>query len=89
MSLRDKYTDKEWDELESRIEKKASKKDGYKRVIIKSEDNGQEYVIPYELSKRFDELYLTEEWDLFDEEFGKYACGGDPFNEYEFYIKER
>jgi len=87
MSLRDKYTEEEWDDLESKIPDKSQKKSEYQKVFIASDDDGHEYVIPYELKDKFYKLNLQEDWEAFDESFGKYICGGDPFAEYEFYIK--
>ena len=91
MSIRDKYTDEEWDALEAKIKEKTERRLGYERVIIMSDDDGHEYIIPYHLKSRFLELnqvaYLKEDWDLFEKEFGSYICGGDPFSENEFYIK--
>ena len=52
MSLRDKYTDEEW----SKLEKDSSSRDfspgwternKYQRVVIQSDGDGHEYVIPY------------------------------------------
>ena len=99
MSLRDKYTDEEWDELEARLafgqpfsKKKSSIKPEYQRVEIHSDGDGHDYVIPYDLNlvdKFYDLLENENDIEEFEELFDKYRCGGDPFGEYEFYIKKR
>ena len=93
MSLRDKYTDEEWSELEknspSRDFSPGWTEPKYQRVVIQSDDDGHEYVIPYELKDKFYKLNLQENWDEFESVFEKYRCGGDPFADYEFYIKKK
>ena len=99
MSLRDKYTDEEWDELEARLafdppfsKKKTSTKPEYQRVEIHSDGDGHDYVIPYDLNlldKFYDLLENENDIEEFEELFDEYRCGGDPFGEYEFYIKEK
>ena len=97
MSLRDKYTDEEW----SKLEKDSSSRDfspgwteriKYQRVVIQSDGDGHEYIIPYELNRRFQKLseesYMKDDWDDFESVFEKYRCNGDPFSEFEFYIKK-
>lgn len=61
----------------------------YQRVIILNDDSGHDYVVPFELSEEFSRLLdLGEEGeDEFIDKFDEYMCGGDPFGEYEFYIK--
>ena len=96
MSLRDKYTDEEWSELEknspSRDFSPGWTDPKYQRVVIQSDEDGHEYIIPFELNKKFQKMnqesYLKEDWDEFESVFEKYKCGGDPFAEYEFYIKK-
>ena len=96
MSLRDKYTDEEWEKLELEAQlamnppnrwTTAAKKEEYQRVVIKQDDSGHDYVVPFEKSGGFYELLEDEE--LFEKTFGEYMCGGDPFYEYEFYIKTK
>ena len=57
MSLRDKYTDEEW----SKLEKDSSSRDfspgwteriKYQRVVIQSDGDGHEYIIPYDRYKK-------------------------------------
>ena len=94
MSLRDKYTDEEWDELEKNSSQRdfspgwTERKNEYQKVYITSDDDGHEYVIPYDLKDKFHRLNLQEDWEKFDESFRKYICAGDPQSEYEFYIKK-
>lgn len=89
MSLRDKYTDDEWTHLEDRIQFKSQKKTEYERVVIKEDGDGHGYVIPNVLNEKFDILVEKDEYEGFDEVFEKFRCSGDPFVEYEFYIKKR
>jgi hypothetical protein len=94
MSLRDKYDDEEWAELEKRSkaffeDKKKEEQVRYKRVVILSDDSGHDYVVPFELKDEFLRLLDLGEVaeDEFEDKFEQYRCGGDPFGEYEFYIK--
>ena len=89
MSLRDKYTDDEWTHLEDRIQAKSQKKSDYERVTIQSDDSGHQYVIPYSMNDIFFNMLDDDEYDEFDEVFGKFRCSGDPFMEQEFYIKKK
>lgn len=89
MSLRDKYTDEEWDELEYRIQSKSQKKSDYERVFIREDGDGHSYVIPEVLNENFGNLLEEDEYEEFDEVYGKFQCSGDPFAEYEFYIKRK
>lgn len=89
MSLRDKYTDEEWTELEDRIQSKSQKKSEYERVSIKSDGDGHSYVIPMVLNEIFNNLLKEDEYDEFDEVFEKFRCSGDPFMETKFYIKKK
>lgn len=95
MSLRDKYDDEEWAELEKRSaqffeDKKKEEQTKYKRVQILTDDSGHDYVVPYGMSDEFERLLELGEVgeDEFEDKFEQYRCGGDPFEEYEFYIKE-
>lgn len=95
MSLRDKYTDEEWD---AKLEIIASKPltpnqcFTYERVNVLKDEDGYEYVIPFSMTETFlkmeQSVYLKGEYDEFEETFGKYRCGKDVFTEYEFYIKK-
>lgn len=96
MSLRDKYTDEEWEKLELEAQltmnppnrwATAAKNEEYQRVVMQQDDSGNDYIIPFEKLERFHEVWDDEE--LFEKEFGQYRCGGDPFGEYEFYIKTK
>ena len=89
MSLRDKYTNDEWTELESRIQSKSQKKNDYERVFIRKDGDGHSYVIPEVLNENFGNLLEEDEYEEFDEVYGKFQCSGDPFAEYEFYIKKK
>lgn len=97
MSLRDKYTDEEWDELEKNSSQRdfspgwTERKSEYQKVYIVSDEDGHEYVIPYLLKDVFRiELEKSEKYGSsnFETIFEKFRCGGDPFGEYEFYIKK-
>ena len=92
MSLRDKYTDEEWEKLELEAQlamnppnrwATAAKKEEYQRVVIRQDDSGIDYIIPFEKLERFHEVWDDE--DLFEKEFGQYTFGG----EYELYIKTK
>lgn len=94
MSLRDKYDDEEWAELEKSSAQffENRKKEGqakYTRILIKQDDSGHDYIIPYELSDEFNRLLDLGEVaeDEFIDKFEKYMCGGDPFYGNEIYIK--
>lgn len=93
MSLRDKYTDEEWDDLEKKsksfFEAMKKPKDEYIRIAIVTDDSGHDYVIPFELKSEFTRLIDLGEVaeDDFNDKFEKYMCGGDPSSMYEFYIK--
>lgn len=88
MSLRDKYTNEEWTELEDRIPSKSKKKTEYKRVFIKEDGDGHSYVVPNVLEQVFDNLLEEDEYDEFDTVFEKFRCSGDPMIKHEFYIKK-
>ena len=64
----------------------------YKHVIIRSDGDGHKYVIPFELEEEFDkwlnEAEESDDYIKFEAVFLEYMCGGDPFSEYDFYIKE-
>lgn len=101
MSLRDKYTNEEWDELESKLTSKVNneieskiasefkKKNDYEKVFIREDGDGHSYVIPEILNENFGNLLEEDEYKEFDEVYGKFQCSGDPFAEYEFYIKKK
>ena len=98
MSLRDKYTDEEWDALEAKLKldkpfarKKETPVEKYERVEIHSDGEGHDYVIPYDqnLIDKFYDLSEDEDLEEFEELFDEYRCDGDPFAEYKFYIKTR
>lgn len=52
-----------------------------KRVYVTKDDDGHNYVIPYELKEDFEELkekaYRDDDFEEFIEKFGQYATGGD------------
>ena len=97
MSLRDKYTDEEW----SKLEKDSSSIDfspgwteriKYQRVVIQSDGDGHEYIIPYLMKDVFRvELNKEEKYghSNFEHLFERYRCSGDPSADYEFYIKKK
>lgn len=99
MSLRDKYTDEEWTELENRLA--FHPKRGhiayvntaveYEQVEILSDGEGHEYVVPTKnkLREKFYELLEDGNEEEFNDIFDEYQCSGDPFNEYEFYIVKK
>ena len=63
----------------------------YQRVYITQDEDGHDYVIPYDKKEEFGRLcevsYESEEFDEFEEKFGEYMTGGD-INELEIYIKK-
>ena len=100
MSLRDKYTDEEWTQLEEKLSLNPTNikttiitPGKYKRVIIQSDSYVHDYVIPYELNNEFlrllDYCYMRDDYEEFEDKFDIYRCKGDVFSEYEFYIKEK
>lgn len=62
----------------------------YQRVYITKDDDGHNYVIPYEMKEEFKALcekaYAEDDFEDFTEKFGEYATGGD-INEEELYQK--
>ena len=74
----------------------------YQRVYITQDNDGHDYVIPYEMREEFDQSiedlnYLNENNDFvnidaaeeeFEEKFGKYMTGGDINEAQELYIKK-
>lgn len=52
-----------------------------KRVYLTSDDDGHNYIIPFELKEDFETImekgYDTDDFDEFEEKFGQYATGGD------------
>lgn len=91
MSLRDKYDDDEWDALEKQSAQyfEQKKKEKLVRIVIRQDDSGHDYIIPYELSDEFNRLLDLGEVaeDEFIDKFEQYMCGGDPFYGNEIYIK--
>ena len=71
--------------------KKSYIKHEYQRVEIHSDSEGHDYIIPYDqnLIDKFYDLSEDEDSEEFEELFDEYRCDGDPFGEYEFYIKKR
>lgn len=69
----------------------------YQRVYIAKDNDGHNYVIPYEMKDEFEVLLEKSgyescpEWEQFEaefiEKFEQYSTGGDINNE-EFYIKK-
>lgn len=60
------------------------------RVYITTDDDGHNYVIPFEMVKEFNDLlskgYKTDDFEEFEAKFGKYATGGD-YNLIELWAK--
>jgi len=53
--------------------------EGLIQVVIKSDDDGHEYVIPAEKEPWFDKLLAIgdlDDWQDFNKEFGDYRAGG-------------
>lgn len=52
-----------------------------KRVYLTCDEDGHNYIIPYELKDKFLSYsaiaYETDDFELFEEQFGQYATGGD------------
>lgn len=92
MSLRDKYTQEEWDHLEAQIQKKSYEKPEFIRVEILKDSDGHDYLVPYELKtlfiKTLEQADRTGDHDDFIESFESYMCGGDCFYENEIYIRK-
>lgn len=69
----------------------------YQRVYITQDNDGHDYVIPYEMIEEFESLLESSEMDSCDEweaneeefidKFGKYMTGGDINEAEELYIK--
>ena len=63
----------------------------YKRAIAIQDESSHWYVIPYELENDFyvdqDTAQETEDWNAFENKFGKYMTGGS-LNLTELYIKD-
>lgn len=63
------------------------------RVAIVSDDDGHDYIIPYEELNKFHDLLSKayssgyEDVDEFEEAFGGYRLGGDINSEVELYTK--
>lgn len=69
----------------------------YQRVYITQDNDGHDYVIPYEMREEFSNLLEKSEygnndkWDEYEEEFidkfEKYMTGGDINEAEELYVK--
>ena len=61
----------------------------YKRVYVTKDDDGHDYIIPWELKDDFNtelENGYDDEFESFNEKFGDYMTGGD-INETGLFIK--
>jgi hypothetical protein len=49
------------------------------RVLIESDDDGHDYVIPYEMGKEFEKLLRNghkDDYEAFNDKFSEYMIGG-------------
>lgn len=61
-------------------------KENFERVYVTQDESGHWYTIPYNLKEEFELYYYIEDFNMFDEKYGKYRTNGD-INNVQLFIK--